>query len=83
MRAAVVESTRAAVQDSPLWLERFQLLDTAAELQAESHQHGERRKRVGAGRRHPWPRTAAVRLQGATVPRRGPRPPRTGRHHRR
>ncbi|MFE7566953.1 TetR family transcriptional regulator [Streptomyces sp. NPDC057539] len=46
VRGAVVESTRAAVYDSPVWLERFQLLDTVAELQAESHQHWERWKRV-------------------------------------
>ncbi|WP_220795340.1 TetR family transcriptional regulator [Streptomyces shenzhenensis] len=46
VRAAVVESTRAAVQDSPVWLERFQLLDTVAELQAESHQHWEQWKRA-------------------------------------
>ncbi|MFJ9588927.1 acyl-CoA-like ligand-binding transcription factor [Streptomyces acidicola] len=46
VRAAVVESTRAAVYDSPVWLERFQLLDTVAELQAESHQHWEHWKRV-------------------------------------
>ncbi|RBM17542.1 TetR family transcriptional regulator [Streptomyces sp. PT12] len=46
VRAAVVESTRAAVRDSPVWLERFQLLDTVPELQAESHRHWERWKRV-------------------------------------
>ncbi|HVV10462.1 TetR family transcriptional regulator [Amycolatopsis sp.] len=49
VRAAVVVSTRDAVYDSDVWLERFKLLDTVAELRAESYEHWERWKRVITG----------------------------------
>jgi AcrR family transcriptional regulator len=34
VRGAVIESTRAALYSSEVWLERFKLLDTSAELRA-------------------------------------------------
>jgi len=45
VRRAVVDSTRAAVYDSDVWLERFRLLDTSAELQAGTYLHWEQWKR--------------------------------------
>lgn len=45
VRRAVVESTRAAVYDSDVWLERFRLLDTSPELQAGTYLHWEQWKR--------------------------------------
>lgn len=45
VRRAVVESTRAAVYDSDVWLDRFRLLDTSAELQAGTYVHWEEWKR--------------------------------------
>jgi AcrR family transcriptional regulator len=45
VRGAVVGSTRAAVFDSDVWLERFRLLDTSPELQAGTYLHWEAWKR--------------------------------------
>lgn len=46
VRAAVVASTRDAVYDSDVWLERFKLLDTVADLRAGSYEHWERWRRT-------------------------------------
>lgn len=76
IRAAIVESTRAAVHDSEVWLERFKLLDTAPELRAGSYEHWERWKRligeylagrVGASRDSTVPLVVAGAFQGGFV----------------
>ncbi|MFJ6095416.1 acyl-CoA-like ligand-binding transcription factor [Williamsia muralis] len=41
VRTAVLESTREAVFSSDVWLERFRLLDTTADLHAGAHAHWE------------------------------------------
>jgi AcrR family transcriptional regulator len=46
VRVAIVDSTRAALYASDVWLERFQLLDAHPSLHAEAHAHWERWRRI-------------------------------------
>lgn len=42
IRESIVFSTRSAIYNSDVWLERFRLLDSSAELRAEAYDHWER-----------------------------------------
>ncbi|QYB00322.1 TetR family transcriptional regulator (plasmid) [Rhodococcus sp. USK10] len=42
VRESIVFSTRSAIYNSDVWLERFRLLDSSAELRADAYDHWER-----------------------------------------